>query len=127
MSTLRDELRAKLLATREPTSEVIDFFGGQIELRQPTLADILKATASKDQNAAVINTLVNYAYVPGTDERIFEDTDAASLLSLPFGGDFMRVSQALERLTQVNFLDRSTASVPTPSPSSSVASAGNSG
>ena len=51
----------------------------------------------------MINTLVGYAYIPGTDEKIFEDADAASLKQLPFGADLQRIMKALETLTEVNF------------------------
>lgn len=102
----RDSIRARILKRRVSTREVIDFFGDKIEMRQPTLADILKIRAASedgDQNAAVINTLVEYAYIPGTETKIFEIGDAEALLQQPFGDDFVRVTEALGRLTSINF------------------------
>lgn len=123
MSTIRDELRAKLLATKRPKTIPVEFFGEKIELRQPTLGDILKARDNEDRTAAVVNILVSYAYIPGTDEKIFESGDSESLLAMPFGGDFIEVTKALETLTAVNFLGAKPSSGTTPQPSGSAGSA----
>jgi hypothetical protein len=122
MSTIRDEMRAKLLATKRPKSVPVDFFGETIELRQPTLGDILKARDNTDRTAAVIDILVSYSYIPETDEKIFESGDADALLSMPFGGDFIAVTKALETLTAVNFLGDEKSSATTPPPSGSAES-----
>jgi hypothetical protein len=103
VSDLRDKLRGSILKTIAPASEKVMFFGVEIELRQPTLGDVLSAKQNQDPTAAVIETLIRQAYVPGTDERVFEEADTSELLLKPFGADFIRVSQALERMSDVNF------------------------
>lgn len=123
MSTQRDELRAKLLATKRPKTIPVEFFGEKIELRQPTLGDILRARDNTDTKSAVVDILVSYAYIPGTDEKIFESGDGDALLEMPFGGDFIAVTKALETLTAVNFLAAGQSSAPTPPPSGSAESA----
>lgn len=115
----RDELRAKVLATKLPKTKLVTFFGAEIELRQPKLRDILKAQENPDRQASVIQTLVQYAYVPGTDERLFEETDEEALKEQPFGEDFVAISQALAELTQVNFLDKKPSSSDQTPPSAS--------
>jgi hypothetical protein len=102
----RAELRATILKTRKPNSKVITFFEGQIELRQPILGDIIAAQESEDRESAIIDILVKYAYVPGTDEKVFEDSDADVLKTQPFGKDFLALSKAFEELSEVNFLDK---------------------
>lgn len=104
MSNARDAIRGKIFATKEVTKVPVEFFGQNIELRQPLLQDILQAQNGEDRESAVIETLINYAYIPGTEEKVFESGDVAGLKKLPFGADFIRVSQALETLTEVNFL-----------------------
>ena len=121
----RDLLRAQILASKTPKSKVITFFGGQIEIRQPKLSDILEARAETDQNARVINILLMYAYVPGTSQKVFEEGDKAALLEMPFGGDFIAVTDALEELSSVNFLEQKSKSGQTGSDSSSSGSPGN--
>jgi len=105
-SELRDRLRAKVFAEHKVKTIPVEFFGATIELRQPTMEDIVKVQADPDREAIVIRTLIDYAFVPGTDERAFEAGDADSLKKLPFGADFLRISKALEELTEVNFLDK---------------------
>jgi len=106
MSNVRDELRAKIFAESKLNVIPVKFFGVTIELRQPQLQDILGAQSKDDREAAVIETLIQYAFIPGTDEKVFENADAAGLKAKPFGADFLRVSKALEDLTEVNFLDK---------------------
>lgn len=99
----RAELRSKLLSTKQLKKEEVEFFGTKIELRQSTFGDLLKAQSQEDRQSVIIEALLNQAYVPGTDERIFEVGDIETLKTLPFGADFLRVNAALERLTEVNF------------------------
>lgn len=106
MSDIRDQIRAKVFSgENKPKREQVEFFGTTIELRQPTLAQVIEAQASEDRESAVIDMLVNRAFVPETDEHVFEDTDAAGLKALPFGPDFIRVSNAFEKMSDVNFRD----------------------
>ena len=106
----RESLREKIFATKTLRSEKVDFFGAEIEIRQPTLGDILEARDNGDNQAAVIMLLVQYAYVPGSDEKVFMSEDADQLRALPFGPDFVRLNEAMESLTNVNFQQSSNGS-----------------
>jgi hypothetical protein len=108
--SVRDRIRANTLSTKKAKRIEIEFFGEKIEIVQPKLGDIVKARDEENREAAVIETLINNAVVPGTDTRVFEDADAATLREMPFGADFLRVSKAFEELTEVNFLDKSATS-----------------
>jgi len=103
----RDQIRQAILQPRTPKKRIIEFLGADIELRQPTLEDISKLRTDQDDEGvarvAVIDTLVKYSYVPGTDEKVFEEGDADILLKQPFGPDFARVIETLTELTDVNF------------------------
>jgi hypothetical protein len=104
MSTERDRIRAELLKSRPVKSKVIEFFGQQIEIKQLTLGAVINArTELEDQQGALISILLKYAYVPGTEELLFEDTDADSLKALPFGGDFVSLTNAITELTNLTF------------------------
>lgn len=104
MSTERDRIRAELLKTRPVKSKIIDFFGQQIEIKQLTLGAVIDArTQLDDTQGALIGILLKYAYVPGTEELLFEDTDADSLRALPFGGDFINLTNAITELTNLTF------------------------
>lgn len=106
----RDSVRAEIFKTRTIKKVEIEFFGAQIEIRQMRLQDILQANDNPDRESAIIESLIKYAYVPGTDERVFEEGDAEAFKNMPFGADFIRVSKALEELTEVNFLDKKASS-----------------
>lgn len=99
----KSSIRAQIFKTHKPKSKVLMFFGAEIELRQPKLKDIISARENPDRQAAVVQALVDYAYVPGSDEKVFTFEDQDQLLELPFGGEFVEVSKALEELTDINF------------------------
>lgn len=102
--SLRDQMRADFFSSEKnkPESRIIKFRGYDIEIRQPNLGAIL-AAQSGENSRSVAQTLIQYAFVPGTDEKIFDPEDEESLLRMPFGGDFVRVADALTELTSVNF------------------------
>jgi 2-hydroxy-3-keto-5-methylthiopentenyl-1-phosphate phosphatase len=102
----RDEYRAKILGTTHaPKSEVVEFFGMQVELRQASLGEMLEFQQREDGKSAIVSSLIARAFIPGTNVRIFEDTDEAVLMSKPFGADFNRINEVLVRLSEVNFLN----------------------
>jgi hypothetical protein len=100
----RDSIRSRLFASKKFGKKQVSFFGEMLELRQPALGDVLAIQNNDDRQAAVIDTLVRYAYIPDTDTKLFEEGDAPALLAMPFGKDFLGVSEALTELTDVNFL-----------------------
>jgi len=102
----RDLLRSTIFSTKQPKSKVIEFFGAQIELRQPLLGEIIDAQTEENRQKALTDVLVRQAFIPGTDEHIFEDADHDGLRQLPFGADFVRLSEAIQELSEVNFLDK---------------------
>lgn len=81
-------------------SEIVEFFGEKIEIRQSTVGrmfDSRKQLEGEDV-AHGIFILMNYAYVPGTDIPVFDEADADQILSLPFGEDMSRVFAAFNKI-----------------------------
>lgn len=101
----RAELREKILATKKPKVKLVDFHGVEIELRQPVLGDIIAAQANEDRTAAIIDTMIRYAFVPGTEERVFEAGDVEQIKQMPFDHNLIAISKAMEELSEVNFLE----------------------
>jgi hypothetical protein len=99
----RDSLREQIFKAKVRKSELVEFFGAPIEIRQPTLGDILEARDNGNSQSAIVGLLVSYAYVPGTDQKVFDAEDGEAIRALPFGPDFLRLNEAMERLTDVNF------------------------
>lgn len=99
----RDELRAALIGKKHvPESTTVEVFGVEVELRQPTFSDILKVREEADEQTRTIEMFVNYAYVPGTDEKVFEDTDKDTILRWPYGPDITRIQRAIAELTGID-------------------------
>lgn len=101
--TFRDQIRSAILGTKHLKTETIEFFGQQIELRQPTVGDIAAGQKSQSDIHAAIDILIRYAYIPGTTDHVFEEADADALAELPFGDDVIRLTEAVNRLMSVNF------------------------
>lgn len=99
----RDEARAAIFTSREPQKREVIFNGVKIEIRQPLLSDIIAARDQGDENSAIVNTLVMYAFLPGTDIKVFEPGDAQALLAMPFGASFADASKAITEMTNVSF------------------------
>jgi hypothetical protein len=115
MSTARQALREKILNSplTKPKSQVITFFGSEVELRQATLRSILEARGDDTDDPETranrtVMMLVENMYVPGTDELIFEETDVDFLKGLPMGGDLAKAMEVMTQMTQVNFQPQST-------------------
>ena len=99
----RDDLRGRLLGTKaKPKIEMVTLFGEDVELRQPSFGSMLDAREIADTKTRTIEMIVQYAFVPGTDERIFEDTDRDVILGWPFGEDVLEIQNAIARLSGID-------------------------
>lgn len=105
-NTARDALRSKIFARREFKREKVELFGQEIEIRQPSLGAILSAQEQPDRKKANIRLIIDYCYVPDTDEKVFEEADEATLVEMPFDQSFISVSEAIARMTGVNVAEQ---------------------
>jgi hypothetical protein len=80
-------------------SEIVTFFGEEIEIRQSTIGRMLDRAEDMSNGNALINVLLNYAYLPGTELPMFDDTDVETLKNQPYGADFEGVMAAFNRIT----------------------------
>lgn len=99
MTTAREALRAAAFKTRVPTSIDVEFEGVKYEIRAPTVkargkiferAGMTetdpKAKAKRDAAALQLFAVITCTFVPGTDERVFDDGDYEQLANEPAGG-----------------------------------------
>jgi len=100
----RDEIRSKIFSAEaaKPKTKRLLFFGTEVELRQPTIGAILDMQGTEDRKQAIINMMIQYTYVPGTNDPVFELADTETLLAMPWGEDFSRLNEAITELTGVN-------------------------
>ena len=100
-TTPRDSIRAKIFAAK-PKSELLeDFYGTTIEIRQPSLEVALEAR-NTEQTEYLYSVLVDYAFVPGTNERVFELADVEAIRALPFGDEMTRLLSTVNRLLGID-------------------------
>lgn len=104
----RDALRAEILKSRSAKSRCISFMGVEIEIRQPLVEDIVDSSSQDpdERKSALIDTLIKHAYVPGTNDRVFEEADIATLKAMPFNSDFLLVMKTFGELADINFLQQ---------------------
>ena len=104
--TTRDEVRAKIFsaANKKFKEESVKLFGATVVIRQPTLRTVLDMQQEPDRKRTVMKMLTTYCFVPGTDEKVFEETDLDGLMEMPFGEDFMNVQKAIAKMTNINML-----------------------
>lgn len=112
----RDKLRGTVMQKRGK-SKVIDFRGGKVEVRQPPLEAILDAReeAKSDTKAAIISSIINYVYVPDTEEKLFEIADKDSILKFEFDDGMVALQNTISELTGINIEEETKNSVETPS------------
>ena len=108
MST-RDEIRAQILGAQSVAKVAVDFYGTQIELRQATVGEMQQMITDNQANGSttsgLIGYLIAYAYVPGTDEKVFDATDIDVLNQLPFDNSMKNLTDAINSLTNITVAD----------------------
>ena len=102
--TLREEIRNSILSNPKFKRVKFEFFGTEVEIKQPSLREISEIGSGGDSNENVaVNLLLRYCYVPGTNEKVFDDkTDRAAVLELPFGEWFEDFNRKWASLTGIN-------------------------
>lgn len=95
----KDALRAKLFATPELERIKYTLNGVDIEMRMPLTGEVLDYSQGnvddagnvKRKDLSVINFLIDFAYVPGTNEKIFTQGDAPQLAALPYDAALQKI------------------------------------
>jgi hypothetical protein len=98
----RDKIRSAIFSGRKFKSKKITMFGSKVEVRQPSVGQLLKMEQSEDRTKALVNMLINYCYVPGTDDKVFEMSDEAGLLELPVSDWLTNFNGAISELSGVD-------------------------
>ena len=98
----RDQIRTAVFADQKPDTRVVRLFGTFVELHQPTLGAILDARDEGDERTRTADVFIRYAYVPGTNDRVFQDEDRDLILNWPFTEDLVRIQEIIAELTGVD-------------------------
>lgn len=92
----RDDIRTAILDSKGE-SRFVDFRGVQVELRAPELETLLQYRQG-DNEIALIKALVENTWVPGTEERVFDDTDIPAIMKLKLTTDMKRMIKAIAEI-----------------------------
>jgi hypothetical protein len=105
--TLRDKVRSQVFSSDVFKRESVEAFGTTIDIRQTTLGRVLELQEklSEDRKVAIGLAFLEFCYVPGTDTRLFDDADLDMVLGLPFGEDFQKVQDVINKLMGVSDKD----------------------
>lgn len=98
----RNRIRSQVFSGKKFKKKEIDLFGEKVEIRQPTVGMVLAAQQEQDRRKALVQMLVRYCYVPGTNERVFEETDFDAIMELPVGEWFTTLNNAIIELSDID-------------------------
>ena len=80
----------------------ITLFGVSLDIVQPPLKAVMRMRDELDQAERSAQMIINFAYVPGTDERAFEDADIEAVLNWPWSPDVTDLNSAITELTGID-------------------------
>lgn len=116
----RDALRARIFKSRTAKRKTLTLFeeGTEVEVRQPTIGDIMEAQsqdAGDERNFAIVQIMLRYCYVPGTDTKVFEESDIANIKEMPMGSWFTNLIEVFNEFVNADIkeMEKNSASEPT--------------
>jgi len=77
-------------------------FGQEIELRPPSVKDAIEMAESQNDAGVLVDLLIRYAYVPGTNERVFEEGDREIINNWPVGS---WIKEFMDKMNKLSNLD----------------------
>lgn len=117
----RDALRAKVFSSENTRfkREKLNFKGSELELQQPNLEQVAELWAQPNGTTRAIFALVKLGFIPGTDERLFEDEDFDNLIAMPYGPEMTRLHEILGNFLTGDIKEAEKNSVATPTSTTS--------
>lgn len=94
---IRNRIRSKVLGSTKLQRKSIQLFGEEVEVQQPNIGDIINA--GTNETDTIIDWMIEYIYVPGTNDKVFEMTDRDALLQLPYGAEAKKFTNAFRELS----------------------------
>ena len=111
--SVRDKLRSKTVgAPKNFKSTTVEIDGEEFEIRQPSVKERMDIFnhSSKDGGVNALDfqlwSVIRTCYVPGTNERVFEDSDYSVLADQPAGSFLDKLGEAA--MTMLNLEEKPT-------------------
>lgn len=102
---VRDEVRARLFASRPLRTKTIKIRDVEVEIHQPTIGDVLSMKENASQVDSLMQVLLDYCFIPGTNTKVFEAADKDTILGWGIDDWFSQVSEAVQELTNLSVAD----------------------
>ena len=93
----RDQIREAVLNSKAD-NEIVEAFGVTIEIKYPSLTDLLEYRGAEADDNIMARAIIKNCYVPGTNERVFEDADMELLMEMKFTPDMRRLNGAINKI-----------------------------
>jgi hypothetical protein len=93
----RDMIREAVMNSKAE-EQLITAFGVQIAVRTPALRDLMQYRDMQNDENLIARAIVNNCYVPGSNDRIFEDTDVEVLSGLAYNSDMKKLNNAIQNV-----------------------------
>lgn len=100
----RTAIRTAIFAGKAKTL-LVTTFGIELELKQPSMGELLDLQDLPDAKSRVVASLIRYCFVPGTKEKVFDEADKDSILALPFDDNFVKINDAIAELTGIDLAE----------------------
>lgn len=95
----RNTVRSAIFSQKRATKLVTLDDGTEIEVRQISVGDLLDSLDRKTMRERITKMLMDSCFVPGTDDKVFEEADYDTLLEMPSGGVYQKLIDACNSFT----------------------------
>lgn len=93
----KEDIRNKIFQAK-PANEYVEVFGVEIEVRAPKMSALIDSRQTEDAKERFADAIINYCYVPHTDEKIFTVEDVQAIVNLPAGEDINKLQAAISKV-----------------------------
>ena len=101
----RDAIRAAVFSSANFSREKIEMFGMVVEVRQPSVREIIDLADSEEGRARLANLIIAHTYVPGEQVKVFDKEDFDGILAMPSGEWIIKFQEAFAKLSGTNIED----------------------
>lgn len=104
----REQIRAAMFSDVNAKPKVInyEFLSQKLEWRCPTLKEMQEARDAAENENLMVRLIINHSYIPGTEEKVFEDGDYKTIMNMPLSGSFNEAVQAISAVINLKVEDK---------------------
>lgn len=81
----------KTVAARTP----LKFNGIDLEWQRPSVQELAEAQDARGDRNFMVSMIISYSFVPGTEEKVFEDSDYGVIMKMPYSDEYGNAVQTI--------------------------------